>query len=141
GSGNAGTDRMAAKPRQRGRIGGEGSKDGLAEGVDGQLFEAVLLEPEARRHAPLAGNAAPEGDAVEIACEIVAPSVIDAGQIVGVAAPLQANEIAAMGAAVDHCVDLAVLPPGDDDRRLAEKGRQVIAWLRQFTGKCQILPG
>jgi len=42
------------------------------------------------------------------------------------AAPLETDEVAAVGAAVDHRVDLAVLPAGDDDRGLAEKGRQVI---------------
>jgi hypothetical protein len=30
---------------------------------------------------------------------------------------------------------------GDDDRRLAEKGRQVVARLRQFAGQRQVLPG
>src|SRR6266436_4371234 len=57
------------------------------------------------------------------------------------AAPLETNEIAAMGAAVDHRVDLAVLSAGDDDRRLAEKGRQIIPRLRQLAGKREILPG
>jgi len=57
------------------------------------------------------------------------------------AAPLEANEVAAMGTAVDHRMDLAVMPAGDDDRRLAEEGRQVIARLRQLAGECEILPG
>ena len=35
-----------------------------------------------------------------------------------------------MGAAVEHRVDLAVLAAGDDDRRLAEKGRLVVARAR-----------
>ena len=57
------------------------------------------------------------------------------------AAALQADEVAAMGAAIDHRVDLAVLPAGDDDRRLAEEGRQVVARLRQFAGEREKLPG
>src|SRR5215472_16949687 len=103
--------------------------------MDPQLFEPVLFEAKARRHSALAGHTAAKRDAVEIAFEIVAPSVIDAGQVVGMAASLQTNEVAAMSAAVDHRVDLTVIAAGDDDRRFAEKGRQVIARLRQFAGE------
>ena len=67
--------------------------------------------------------------------------MIDAGQVVGMAASLQTNEITAMGAAVDHCVNFAVIAASDDDRCLAEKGGQVIPRLRQLAGECQILPG
>src|SRR5262249_7887318 len=76
-----------------------------------------------------------------IAFEVVAPGVVDAGQIVSMAAPFQTHQIAAMGAAVNHRVDLAVLRARNDDRRLAEKGRQVVARLRQLAGERQILPG
>ncbi len=101
----------------------------------------MLFEAEARRHPALAGDTPAKGDTVEVAGEIVAPGVVDAGQVVGMAAPLEANEVAAMGAAVDHCMDLAVLPSGDDDRGLAEKGRQVVTRLGEFAGECEILPG
>jgi len=46
-----------------------------------------------------------------------------------------------MGAAVDQRMDFAVMPAGDDNRRLAEKCRQIVARLRQFAGERQILPG
>ena len=62
--------------------------------------------------------------------------MVDAGQpVLGVAALLQADEVAAMGAAVEHRVDLAVLAAGDDDRRLAEEGGLVVAGLGQFVGE------
>ena len=67
--------------------------------------------------------------------------MIDAGQVVGMAASLEANEVAAMGTAVDHRMDFTVMPAGDDDRRLAHKGRQIITRLRQLAGERQILPG
>src|SRR5207247_1928143 len=138
---DARADQIADIARQWRRLGRQGAEDEIAEGVDAQLLEAVLFEVEARWHAALTGNAAAEGHTVEIAFEIIAPGMIDAGQILGMPAPLETDEIAAMGAAVDHRVDLAVLPAGDDDRRLAEKGRQVIAGLRQLPGECEILPG
>src|SRR5205814_1497586 len=46
-----------------------------------------------------------------------------------------------MRATVDHRMDLAVLTTGDDDRRLAEKGRLVIARVRQFVIEREVLPG
>src|SRR5208282_5952105 len=138
---NARADQIADVARQRRRLGGEGAEDEVAERIDAQFLQTVLLEAEARRHPALPGPPAAEGDTVEVACEIIAPGVVDAGQVVGMAAPLETNEVAAMRAAVDHRMDLAVLPAGDDDWGLAEKGRQVIARLRQLAGECQILPG
>src|SRR5690348_6876614 len=46
-----------------------------------------------------------------------------------------------MSAAVDHCMDLAVLTAGNDDRRLAEECRFVIARFGQFVLEREILPG
>jgi hypothetical protein len=57
------------------------------------------------------------------------------------AAPLQADEVAAMGAAVQHGMDFAVTPAGHDDRGLAEKARQIVARLGQLAGQRQKLPG
>ena len=134
-------DQIADVVAERRRIGRQRAKDQIAEPVDAQLFEPVVFKAEACRHPALAGDAAAKGDAVEVAFEVVAPGVIDAGQIVGMPAPLQADEIAAMGAAVDHRMQRPVIAAGDDDRRLAEKGRQIVAGLGQFAGKRQKLPG
>jgi hypothetical protein len=101
----------------------------------------VVFETEACRHPALAGDAAAKRDAIEIAFEVVAPRMISAGKIVGMPPPLQTDEIAAMGAAVDHGVQRAVITAGDDDRCLAEERCQVIAGFRQFTGEGQELPG
>src|ERR1700722_6102393 len=53
---------------------------------------------------------------------------------------LETDEVAAMGAAIDHRVNLAVLAAGDDDRRLAEKRRLVVARVGQLVGQDEELP-
>jgi hypothetical protein len=106
-----------------------------------ELFQPVLFEAEALRHPALPGDPAAEGDAVKIAREIVAPSVIDAGQVLGMTAAPQTDEVAAMRAAVQHRTDFAVMSAGDDDRSLSKKSRQIVARLRQFAGQGQKLPG
>ena len=107
---NSRADQIADIIAQRRRIGRQCAEDEIPEAVDAQFLQPVLFEAEALRHPAFAGDAATKGDAVEVAFEIVAPSVIDAGQIVGVAAPLQADEVAAMGAAVEHGVEFAIMP-------------------------------
>ena len=135
-------DQVADIFGQRRRLRRQRAEDEPGELVRAQFFQPVLFETEALRHAALAADAAAERDAGQIAGEIVAPGMIDAGQpVLGVAALLQADEIAAMGAAVDHRMDLAVLAARDDDRRLAEKRRLVVARLGQFVGEAEILPG
>src|SRR5215471_10899332 len=137
---NLRADQIADVGDERRSLRRQRAKDEFAKSLDAQLFEPVLFEPKACRHAAAPGDAAAKGDAFEVAGEVVAPSVIDAGQVLGMAAPLQADEIAAMGAAIDHRMDLAVLAAGDHDRRLAQESRQVIARLRQLAGERQILP-
>src|SRR5262249_11146698 len=119
---NARADLVSDVIRQWRRLGAAFEYE-VTELVDAQFLEAVLFEAETRRHAALAGDAAAKGDAIEVAFEIVTPGMVDAGQVVGMAASLQADEVAAMSAAVNHRVDLAVVPAGDDDRRLP------IAWI------------
>ena len=53
---------------------------------DPQPLQIVLVLAEASGHAALAADAAPERDARQIAFEVVAPAVIDAGQPVSVVA-------------------------------------------------------
>jgi len=126
---------------QRRRIGGQRAKDEIAKSVDPQLPEPMNLDLKARRHPTAPGDAAAKGDALEIAFEVVTPGMIDTSQVVGVAAALQADEVAAMGAAVQHGMDLPVMPACDDDWGLAQKSRQIVAWREQFAGQGQKLPG
>ena len=68
-------------------------------------LQMVVVLAEFRRHAALALDAALEGDPGQLAFEVVAPAVIDAGDLLAVALFCQAQEVAAMGAAVDKGVD------------------------------------
>jgi hypothetical protein len=45
-----------------------------------------------------------------------------------------------MGAAIDHCVDFAVFAAGNDNRRLAEERRLVVARVWQLVRQRQELP-
>ena len=101
----------------------------------------MLLLAELRRHAALALDALLERDAGQVAFEVVAPAVVDAGDLLAVALPGQAQQVAAMGAAVDEGIDRAVRPARDDDRDLADRRRHPIAGVRDLGGQAQIAPG
>src|SRR6202166_3113935 len=101
----------------------------------------MLVLAEFGRHAALALDAALEGDPGQLAGEIVAPAVIDAGDLLAVALLGQAQQIAAMGAAVDEGVDRAIRAPGDDDRDLADGRRDPVAGLGDLGLKAQVIPG
>src|SRR5262252_594127 len=103
------TDEIADVISQRRRLGRQGAEDQIAERVDAQLLQSVLIELEALRHAAAPGHPAARGDALEVAFEIVTPGVIDAGQIVRMTAPFEADEVPAMGAALQHGEDLAIM--------------------------------
>ena len=67
--------------------------------------------------------------------------MIDALDLPGIAAALDAQQVAAMGAAVDKGVDLAVIAAGHDDCGLADRRRDPIARIRDLGGEAQIAPG
>jgi hypothetical protein len=100
---------------QRRRIGRQCTKDEIAELVDPELFQPVLIEVEPVGHPAAPDDTAAKGDALQVVFEVVTPGMIDTSQVVGMAAPLQADEVAAMGAAVQHGVDFAVMPARDDE--------------------------
>src|ERR1051325_4806284 len=104
-------------------------------------MEMVLLLTEFGRHAALPLDAALERDAGELAGEVVAPAVINAGDFLAVALLGQAQQVAAMGAAVDESVDRAVRAARDYDRDLADRRRDPIAGLGDLGREAQIAPG
>ena len=106
-----------------------------------QALEAVLVLAELRRHAALALHAVLERDAGELAREVVGPAVVDAGELADVAGALEAQQVAAMGAAVDEGVDRAGGVAHDDDGRFADGGGDVVAGLREFDGEAEVVPG
>src|SRR5947208_7074099 len=101
----------------------------------------MLVLAEFGRHAALALDAALEGDAGQLAGEIVAPAVIDAGDLLAVPLLGQAQQIAAVGAAVDEGVDRAIRAARDNDRDLADGRRDPIAGRGDLGFEAEVIPG
>src|SRR5580704_8595091 len=100
----------------------------------------MLVLVELGRHTALALDPLFERDPGQLAFEVVAPAVIDAGDLAAVSLIGEAQQIAAMGAAVDKGVDRAVRRAGDDDRDLADRRRDPIAGIGDFIGEAEIAP-
>src|SRR3954454_12654365 len=101
----------------------------------------VFLLAELRRHAALPLDAVLERDRGQMTFEIIAPAVINAGDFLAVPVVCQAQQIAAMGAAVNEGVDLAVRAARDDDRDLADRRRVPVTGFRDLAVEAQIAPG
>ena len=127
--------------RERRRRGAERAEHEPGERLDAQPARRVLLRLAVGRHAALAGNAAAERDPGELAGEIVGPVVIDADDLARLAALLEAQQRAAMGAAVLEGVDDAVGVAGHHHRHVAEIGERKLVRRRQFRFKAQEGPG
>ena len=82
-----------------------------------------------------------ERNAGQLAGEVVGPAVVDAGEFADIAAALDAQQIAAVGATIDERVDGTGRVAHDDHRGLADRGCDVIAWLGQFYRQAQVIPG
>src|SRR5439155_19120512 len=97
-----------------------------------QLAQPVRGHVEARVEPALAADAAAERDRFQPAVEPVAPLVIEAGVLAGVARQFAPHLRAAMGAAVDEGMDRARGVAVDDDRRVADPTRAKIAAVRDL---------
>src|ERR1700689_3506221 len=73
-----------------------------------KLARIVPFHAKRGRHPAFALDAILERDALEVALPVIGPCMIDAAEILGIAARLQRDQGAAMGAAVLECVKLAV---------------------------------
>ena len=89
---------------------------------------------------PLPRTPRRNGIAVRRAVEPVAPLVIDADMLGRVPGRLAPHQRAAMGAAVDEGLDLAVAVAVDDDRRVADPGGAKVAGIGDFRVEDQIAP-
>jgi hypothetical protein len=105
-----------------------------------ELVEAVIFRLEIRRHAALAGDAAAERYADELAGEIVGPLVIGADEFLGGAAELAAELGGAVPAAILDHVDRAVLGPRHHDRRRAHIRADEIAGVRHLGFERHVIP-
>ena len=100
----------------------------------------MLRHVEVGRHAAVAVDAAAERDRAQVAAQVVAPGVIDALEVLHAAAVLQADQRAAMRAAVLESAKLAVLGAHHDDGHAADEGRAVVADGRQIEFEAEIVP-
>src|SRR5215470_8584233 len=93
-------------------------------------FSQVVLRPlEVFRHSALPLDAALKGNSCQVAGKVVAPAVIHARDVVGVAAPLETEERAAVGAPIDKGMQLTRLRARNNDGALANAGDQIIAGI------------
>ena len=86
--------------------------------ADANLRKSVILEIKILAVTTLALDAAPERNADQLTVLAIAPLMVDADMVLGVALQFAANGRSAMGAAIDDAVKVAVVVTVNDDRRL-----------------------
>ena len=116
-----------------------GEDDAVALG-DGEPLEAVLGEREVGRHSSGALDPVPEGDAAEVAIEIIGPLVVRAHEALGASVRLRAELDAAVRAAVDEHVRPAVGRADDDHRDLADRRALEVTRARDLGGERDVAP-
>ena len=126
---------------ERRRIGIERAEHQAAQHFDLELTRRILVRPRVGRHAALAAHALAEGDGGQVAGEVVAPVVIDADDVARLAALVDAQQRAAMRAAVLEGVELALVVARDHDRHRADRRRAVGVRLRQLGFEAEEIPG
>src|SRR5262245_47831005 len=101
----------------------------------------MLLGAAVGRHAALAAEPLAEGDAREVAGEVVAPIVIDADDVARLAALVEHEERAAVGTAVLEGVQRSALISRHHHRHGAEARAAIAARFRQLGFEAEEIPG
>ena len=120
---------------------GQGAEHDAAKALDFQLSQTVVREFEVPGEAALSLDAPPERHAHQVTGEVVAPLVVDALVLLGVAELLAAHQRAPMGAAVDEGMQCAVLVPAHDHRRVADLDALEVARFGDLRFETQVVPG
>ena len=95
-----------------------------------QLPRTVILYPEVGRHPALAVHPALKRDRLQVAAKVIAPGMVNALKILGAAAGIiEANQGAAMRAAVLERGDRSVIIAGDHHRHPPDNGRTPVAGI------------
>ena len=123
-----------------GDLGIEGTEDQPAELGHLDRPQTVPGLVEIAGHAAPAVRTVLERHVSEVALEVVGPGVIDAGQALDAAPRLQAQQRAAMGAAIEEAAKRAVLATNHEHRRLADFGGFVIPVPGQFGRQAEEIP-
>ena len=126
---------------ERRRPVGQAREDEATERGGAELSRPVLGLAEGLGHAAQATDALLEGDAEEVAPQVVAPRVIDALEVLGVAPIVEGDQRSAVRAPVLEGVDLAVLAADHDDRHLAHERGPVVARPLDVHLEAHVVPG
>src|SRR5579883_28269 len=118
-----------------------GAEHQPGEDLHPQPARPMAVGPAVGWHPAFAGDASAEGDAGELAFEVVGPVVIDADDLARLAALLQAEQRAAMGAAVLEGMDRAVLVARHHDGHVAQIGGAEGVGARQLRLEAEEGPG
>jgi hypothetical protein len=103
-------------------------------------IQTVRRHVKARIEPALAADAAAERDRAQRAVEPIAPLMINADVLLGVAGKLAPHQRTAMGTAVDKGLDRTRLVAIEDDRRLADIGRPEISRVGDFAIEAEKAP-
>jgi hypothetical protein len=95
---------------------------------------------EISRHTALAVDATGESNRAQIAAQIVAPRMIDALKVLRAAAIVEADQRTAMRTAVLETSDFSILGTNHHHRHRANKRGAVVANIRQFGFKAEVVP-
>jgi hypothetical protein len=124
-----------------GRVVVEGAEHQPEQRGDAQLARAIVGQAETLGHAALAVYAALESDRLQIAAQVVAPSVVDALKILRPAPGIvQADQRAAMRAAIFECRDRAVGVAHRHNRHLPDLRGAPVARLGDLGFQAQEVP-
>ena len=104
----------------------------MAYRIGAQRVQPVFLHPEPFRHPTPATQSAPERHADQVPLHIIFPLMVDTLQLIDVAPGATANQGAPVGATVGHHVNAALPVPGDNHRRVADKGCLEITGVRNL---------
>src|SRR5262252_1744801 len=115
-----------------GRVVAERPEYEAREFRDPQTRKVVLILAEFGWHAALPLDPALERDAGQLPGQIIGPPVVDAAELF---------HIAALRAAIDHRVDPAFVVSRDDDRGLANRRCDIIAWIGNLGCETEEIPG
>jgi hypothetical protein len=105
-----------------------------------QAARAVAGHVEIGRHTALAVDAAGEGDRAEVPAQVIAPRVVDTLEVLHVPAIVEADQRAAMRAAVLEGAKFVVFGVRDDNRHGTDEGRTVVADVGEFVFQAEEAP-
>jgi hypothetical protein len=127
---------------ERRGVGREAREDEAVQRRGAQLARPMVGLAEGPRHAPASVRSLLERDADQGALEVVAPGVVHALEVAaGVAAVVERDQRAAMGATVLEGVDRAPGSAHHDDRHLADEGGAVVTGLLHVGLETDVAPG